>query len=393
MSSVPAGGGRIAARFVALPSGDWLSPGEILWDRAGRIVALRRWRGRAPADVAVLPGLVDAHAHLQLPAVDAAARGFVPWIGAVMAARAAATPAAERATIRRAIACLTASGTTAIGDIDATGRAAAVLAASGVMARCYRELTGFHLDAAAARQLVRTRWQPSRATVAAGLSPHAPYSVSAALFQTAARRCRQLSIHCAETPEEQRFLRSGTGPFRDLLERLGRLPNGFRPPGLGAVRWLERLGVLRPTTQLVHCQELERGDAARIVAAGASIVVCPGTIEWFARSQPPVPVWLRAGIPVALGTDSLASNTTLSMREELRRAALAWPSLAPATLLAMATRHGGRSLGLVDAGRLRRGGRADFVVVPAGPSPANMLAAFVHGELPLLQVRCAGRGR
>ena len=393
MSQVPAGGGRIAARFVALPSGEWLCPGEIVWDGGGRIVSVRRWRGPAAQDVAVLPGLVDAHAHLQLPALTRAPRDFVPWVTAVMAARAATTPAAERATIRRAVDSLLASGATAIGDIDASGRVAAVLAAGGVQARCYRELTGFHLDARAARELVRTRWRPSLPPVAAGLSPHAPYSVSAALFAAAARRCRHLAIHCAETPEEQRFLRTGTGPFRELLERLGRLPADYQPPGIGAVRWLERLGLLRATTQLVHCQELERGDAARIAAAGTSIVVCPGTIAWFRRSLPPVPAWLRAGIAVGLGTDSLASNTTLSMRDELRRAALAWPELAPATLLAMATRHGAQSLGLARAGRIRRGARAALLVAPAVASGASTLTAFVHGELPLLRVLVGGRTR
>lgn len=390
---MPAGGGRIAARFVALPSGEWLCPGEIVWDGGGRIVSVRRWRGPATEDVVVLPGLVDAHAHLQLPALTRAPRDFVPWVGAVMAARAATTPAAERATIRRAVASLLASGATAIGDIDASGRVAAVLAAESVQARCYRELTGFQLDARAARELVRARWRPSPPPVVAGLSPHAPYSVSAALFQAASQRCRHLAIHCAETPEEQRFLRTGSGPFRDLLAQLGRLPADHQPPGVGAVRWLERLGLLRATTQLVHCQELERGDAARIAAAGTSIVVCPGTIAWFRRSLPPVPAWLRAGIPVGLGTDSLASNTTLSMRTELRRAALAWPSLAPSTLLAMATRLGARSLGLAGAGRIRRGARADLVVAPAAATPASTLAAFVHGDLPLLQVLGGGRVR
>lgn len=192
-------------------------------------------------------------------------------------------------------------------------------------------------------------------------------------------------------PEEQQFLRTGRGPFAELLRELGRLPAGFRPPGVGAVRHLDRLGVLALRTQLVHCQELERGDAALIARAGASIVVCPGTIEWFRRPAPPVPAWLRAGICVALGTDSRASNTGLSMQRELRRAAALWPSLSPATLLQMATAAGGRALGAVDAGRLRPGARADFCIV-AGEGPRErILAAFVHGRAPVLGTWLCGR--
>jgi cytosine/adenosine deaminase-related metal-dependent hydrolase len=92
-----------------------------------------------------------------------------------------------------------------------------------------------------------------------------------------------------------------------------------------------------------------------------------------------------------LGTDSAASNDGLSMRAELARAARLWPSLSPAALLAMATTHGAASLGLRGAGRLRPGGRADFLVVPALATPAATLAAFVAGELPLLAVVCGGR--
>lgn len=394
MSRIPAGGGRIAARFVALDATHHLAPGEVVWDRRGRIVALRRARGSVD-DVCVLPGLVNAHAHLQLGALvgNAPPPDFLAWIGAVLAARAAATPAAERRTTRAAIADLLATGTTALGDIDTSGHAAAVLAQGPLRARAYRELTGFHLGPAAAGRLVATRHavREGGGAVASGLSPHAPYSVSPALFRAAARCCRHLAIHCAEVPEEQQFLHTGRGPFRDLLERLQRLPAGFRPPGLGAVRWLHHLGVLRATTQLVHCQELERGDVDVLAASGATIAVCPGTVEYFGRTPPPVPRWLRAGIPVALGTDSRASNTCLSMLHELRRAAVAWPSLAPATLLAMATAHGGRSLGLPGAGVLRRGGRADFLVTAAGAAWAPTLRAFVHGELPVQAVVCEGR--
>jgi cytosine/adenosine deaminase-related metal-dependent hydrolase len=386
-----AGGGRLAVRSIVVDAWHTLTPGEIEWDASGRIVRLRRAR-RAETDLCLLPGLVDAHVHLQLAPLPArtASRAFVPWAKAVMAGQHAATGAELRQRARQAVSMLLRDGAVAFGEIDSSGHGLAALRGTAATGRCYRELTGFHLGADASRALVRERRLVASAAFATGLSPHAPYSISAELFAAARAASRHLAVHCAETAEEQEFLRRGRGPFRDLLAQLGRLPEGFRAPGLGAVRWLERLGVLLPTTLLVHCQELERGDVARIAAAGAPVVVCPGTIEWFGRTPPPVPRWLRAGIPVALGTDSRASNDAWSMRRELQLAATFWPELTPAELLAMATTAGGRALHLPGLGRLRRGGRADFVAVHAGGAAPRVVDDFVHGRSQLAFVVAGG---
>lgn len=383
----------LVARFVALDAHTWLSPGRIEWDASGRIVSLRRARnGERVRDVAVLPGLVNAHAHLQLEALARPVRSFLPWVRAVMASRAHKTAKDHRRLARQAMLELLASGTTAVGEIDSTGETPAALGSLPMAGRCYRELTGFHLRGAAARALVRERYATSRHDMLSGLSPHAPYSVSEDLLVAAHRRTRNLAIHCAELPEEQEFLRTGRGPFAELLQSLGRMPDGYRPRGCGAVRWLERIGMLRATTQLVHCQELERGDAQRIAAAGAPIVVCPGTIEYFRRTPPPVAAWHQRGISVALGTDSRASNRGLSMRRELALAARYWPELSPEQLLEMATHAGGRALN-GPFGQLRRGRRADFLTIPALGSPAETTAAFVHEEVPVETVVLAGRAR
>ena len=388
--SIAAGGGSLAARCVVIDAAHQLSPGEVAWDARGVVTAVRRARGPVE-DLCLLPALVDAHVHLQIEPLPEVERRFVPWVQGVLAARAETTTTAQCTTVRTLIRRLLATGTTTVGEIDSTGASRSVLARSPLAGRCYRELTGFHLDREGAARLVRQRLRPGTREVDSGLSPHAPYSVSGDLFRAAAAVCKHLAVHCAEVPEEQEFLRTGRGDFADLLARMGRLPEGFRAPGVGAVRWLERLSVLRATTLLVHCQELERGDVARIVTAGASIVVCPGTIEWFGRTPPPVPRWLQMGIPVALGTDSQASNATFSMQAELRRCTRLWPELSPAQVFAMATTMGGRALGLPRAGTLARGGRADFLAIPSRSGSVPTLERFVHGEAPLAFVVCRGR--
>lgn len=384
--------GSLRARLLCCAPDRWLAPGEIAWDANGRIVSLRRpRRGARVADLVVLPGLVNAHAHLQLAPLPTAVREFLPWVRAVIAARAGETPGSWTRRAAAAATALQRDGTTAIGEIDGTGHSAAALLRAGLAGRWYQELIGFHLDEIAAAASVRACLRVRAGGLARGLSPHAPHTASPALLRAAARGQRFLSIHCAETAEEQQFLHSGRGPFADLLRALGRLPPGFHPPRCGAVEHLARLGVLSPTTQLIHAQHLERGDAATIRASGAAIVVCPGTIRWFGRPLPPVPEWLHRGIPVGLGTDSLASNDRLSMRAELAAAAAAWPGLPPAALFAMATTWAARSLGIA-AGRLRRGGRADCFAVGAGTdSPEQALAAVVHAAAPTVATWTAGR--
>lgn len=370
-----------------------VSPAELAFDATGRVVSVRRARkGQRVRDALLVPGLVNAHAHLQLPALTQKPAGFVPWIGAVMARRSAMDARALAAATRVSLHDLLASGCTAVGEIDSTGSSPSVLARAGVPGRCYQEVTGFDLDADAARVRVRERLHSALAPATRGLSPHAPYSVSADLFAEASRRSRHLAVHTAELEEEQQLLRTGRGPLRELLTAMGKLPERWRPPGVGAVAWLERLGVLRRGTLLVHCQHLVKGDAERIAASDSAIAVCPGTIAYFGREAPPVLRWLELGIPVALGTDSRASNDGLDMRRELRRALDRFRGLSPLQVLTAATSAGGKALGMPGLGRLRRGSRADFALAACDDeSPDLAIERFVRGESALLGTWMLGR--
>lgn len=389
--------GALVARRIWIDAERSIPRAELVWNDAGRIVALRRLTAKAARgrlrDVALFASFVDAHCHLQLPPLGAAGpRRFLPWVRAVIAARAALRPAELVAGTRERTEALLREGVATFGEIDATGDSPRALARLRATGRVYQELTGFHLDARGARQRLRERRMNPPAGWHGGWSPHAPYSVSPALFAAAERSRRPLSIHCAELPEEQEFLRCGTGPFRDLLESLGRLPADFRAPGVGAVAHLERLGVLRGGVHLVHCQELERGDVARLARHRTPVVVCPGTMAWFARTPPPVPRWLAAGLPVAIGTDSRASNAGWSLRAELAQLGAWLPQLHDRDLLAIATVHGAAALHLPQAGRLRRGGRADFVAMAAdGEDEHAPLRALVRNLADPVEVRLAGR--
>ncbi|MFM1871265.1 MAG: hypothetical protein RL398_687 [Planctomycetota bacterium] len=389
--------GALVARRIWIDAERSIPRAELVWNDAGRIVALRRLTAKAARgrlrEVALFPSLVDAHCHLQLPPLgDDAPRQFLPWVRAVMTARAALRPAALVAGTKARTKALLREGVATFGEIDATGDSPKALEGLGATGRVYQELTGFHLEPREARRRMAERRVAPPVGWGGGWSPHAPYSVSPSLFAAAARSRRPLAIHCAELPEEQEFLRRGTGPFRDLLQSLGRLPHGFRPPGVGAVAHLERLGVLRPGVHLVHCQELERGDLARLVRHRTPVVVCPGTMAWFGRTPPPVHRWLAAGLQVGIGTDSAASNAGWSLRAELAQLGAWLPQLEDRQLLAIATRHGAAALHLPHSGRLCRGGRADFVAMAAAAEEEHApLRALVRNTENPVEVCLGGR--
>lgn len=380
----------LRVRFLWISPGISYAPGEI------RIVD-GRVRGIGPAGsgriapLVVLPGLVNAHAHLQLPALSRPRRQFLPWVRAVMKSRADAAEMDHLATGRAALSTMIRDGIVSVGEIDSTGLSPVVLRETPMAGLCYQEIVGFDLGRRDAAALVQQRSTPGSTWCRAGLSPHAPYSVSSELLRACKAHGRPLAVHVAETPEEVQFLQDGRGPFRELLEQLGKLPHRFRAPGISPLEYLDRARVLGPRTSLIHAQYLGPGDAELIARRGSPIVVCPGTIRYFRRRPPPVPKWLDLGITVALGTDSLGSNTVLSIRAEMAHARQMWPQLSPETILEMATHSGHRALSRPARSGLRRGGPASFLVLPWEGGLQDCLDALTSNELAPTEVWLRGR--
>ncbi|MFO1011431.1 MAG: amidohydrolase family protein [Planctomycetota bacterium] len=350
----------------------WIEGGALLV-RAGRIVEVlpnadrvRRRLERGVrvvelADALLTPGLVNAHAHLELSLLRGrVARGdtFSAWIGNVLRERAAAPRGFWKSGWSLGAARALATGTTLVGDIDSTG---AAFEARGPRPRirAYREV----LDAFDPRRtpaaVARLAARPSRrARTSDAVSPHAPHTVSDALLDAVARRARGaptwIGVHWAETAEEGEWLERGTGPLAALL---GRSP---REAGLAR---LARRGLLGARTALYHGNHARAEELAAIARSGATLVHCPGTHAFFTRAPVDVAAWARRGVRVALGTDSLASNDDLDLALELARLRRAAPELAPELAWDFATRSGARALGFEGrAGELRPGAFADLAV-------------------------------
>lgn len=374
----------VRARWVLPIDGP---PIEGAWVRLGGGVIREIGRGRPTdahtdlGDTALLPGLVNAHTHLELSWM----RGLVPpapampqWIAKLMAIRREQSPPeAEQARVAAdALAEARAGGTAAFGDISNTLATARVLDESGAAGVLFHELLGFapHDYEARARDGANAAQDAASGRIAPGLAPHAPYSTAPELFQAigdeAAGRRLPSSVHLGESPEEIELLLSGTGPLADLLKSLGVWRDDWKVPGCDPVEYLDRLGVLTPGLLVVHATQLQKPAIATLAERGCVIVSCPRSNRWVGVGDPPLDDFFASGATVALGTDSLASVESLDMFAELA-AARRVSAVSNARLLEAATRGGAVALGLDDHyGRIVPGLRGPLlaVTVPAGVS-------------------------
>jgi aminodeoxyfutalosine deaminase len=343
-------------------------------------------------NVAVLPGLVNAHTHLELSWM----RGQVPpsssmpaWAASLMALR--RTVSQEPADpIAGAIAEARTSGTSLVGDVTNTFATYEPLLDSQLSAALFRELLGFSApdpDAAvaAARQqiaeLTPVGWlRPS-------IAPHAPYSVSPALLRAIAAADASagtpVSIHLGESAQEIEFLRSGTGEWRALLESLGAWNPSWTPPACGPVEYLDRQGLVSGRLLAVHGVRFDDDDISRLRAAGATIVTCPRSNRWTGAGEPPIERFYASGVRVAIGTDSLASVDDLNLFTEMAEVRRLARTVPASRILRSATLDGAAALGFgEDLGTISAGKRADLLTIRVPSTVTDVEEYLVSGVEP-----------
>ena len=362
---LPIAGRPVAGGIVAVDRGAIVSVGA---DDGGDVEDL--------GDVALLPGLVNAHTHLELSWM----RGQVPpnqsmpaWAASLMALRRTVSHEPPE-PIGDAILEARRTGTCLVGDVTNTFATYEPLLDSELSAALFRELLGF--SAPDPEALVRTAQdQIASLTPVAWLrpsiSPHAPYSVSPALMRSIARwnGDRPLSVHLGESAQEVQFLRDGTGEWRSLLEALRVWNPSWTPPGCGPVAYLDGLGLVNERLLAVHGVQFSDDELARLTAARATVVTCPRSNAWTGAGVPPVDRFYASGVRVAIGTDSLASVADLNVFEEMAEVRRLAPRVPAASILASATLAGAHALGFGgELGSLEPGKRAQILAVrlPAG---------------------------
>jgi cytosine/adenosine deaminase-related metal-dependent hydrolase len=389
------------AAWVVPISGPPIRDGWVVVDR-GRIVALGH--GDAPhpevreardlGDAALMPGLVNAHTHLELSYLRgkvAPAREFVAWVRDLLRARRrledAAAPDIVAAVGRGIEECL-ASGSALIGDISNTLITFEPLAKSPLAAVVFHELLRFHEpeperfvdQACRAIDLL-----PGTDAVRAGLAPHAPYSVAPLVFRALRRAIDRRpflrsSVHLSESAAEVQFIARGDGPWRGVLEDLGAFDPGWVAPGVSPVQYLHENGFLDWRVLAVHGVQMSDADLARLARLGTTLVTCPRSNRHTGAGTPPIARFYASGVRVAVGTDSLASTPDLSVFAELAEMRRLAPAVAAGTLLDSATRQGARALGFEsELGSIEPGRRARLLAVAVPPRTDDVEEYLVSG--------------
>lgn len=326
-------------------------------------------------DTAILPGLVNAHAHLEFSDLQQplgpAGIKLHDWIAALIQLR--GCPGRDVAeVIRRGAAEAVQGGARLIAEIATTPWAGMALDA-GLEMVAFAEVLGLAAERAkrcldaAGEHLDRLEML---AGVHGGISPHAPYSTSTATVQRCVELARQrrlpLAMHVAESPEERALVEQGGGPLADRLRDLG----VFRPQcfgsGTGATgRLLEQLAAA-PRVLVIHGHDLRREEIDFISAQPhMRLVYCPRTQHHFGTAPGGFDAMVARGHPVALGTDSRASNPDLSLWNEVRWLLRTRTDIPPETVLAMATIHGAEAFGRSDLGRIAAGAHSGLIGLPA----------------------------
>lgn len=363
----------LTARWVVPVVGPPLEHGTITI-RADSLEAVEPF-GQRSADqdlgnVALLPGFVNAHTHLDLTGLRdrcPPTQDFTAWLRHVIELRRQRSSAQTMADIRLGAAECLRAGTTLVGDISAGGQSWDVLRDQPMRAVVFHELLG--LSRLRAEQAVESAksWLgrvAATTTCRPGLSPHAPYSVSDWLFGQAANLADQhrlpLTTHLGETRAEYQLLLDHSGPLREFLQGLG----AWDPDGL--VSFPEEVCLIYHDRSLPRVlAHANYADGTLLAVSQSSVVYCPRTHAAFGHPPHPFREFLARGIRVALGTDSLASNPDLDILAEARFIHQRYPDVPGDTLLRMLTLRGAQALGWGDEkGSLTAGKRADLVVLP-----------------------------
>jgi cytosine/adenosine deaminase-related metal-dependent hydrolase len=362
---------------------------------------------------AILPGFVNAHTHLEFSGLSRPLGQpgmlLTDWIRLVIAERGRSDTSRENA-IAAGVQESLGHGVTSIGEI-ATDDAIAYGRTDNPVRRSASDgrdcPSSGHIDTTHFIEVIGfSRARAGSAFAAAssrigalqrrgqgihiGISPHAPYTVSPELlrqlFALAVEHKLPVAMHLAESVEELEFLRSGSGAFLHLLEERSMwdaeaIPRLSRP--LDYLRMLAGA----PRSLVIHGNYLSRDEREFLSAHEdrMSVVYCPRTHDYFGHPPYMLAELLAAGVNVALGTDSRASNPDLDLLAEMRQVARLFPTLTPREILRMGTLAGAQALGRdVDVGSLTPGKMANLVAVPLSEEmrdePNEMLAALFQGD-------------
>jgi len=316
----------------------------------------------------VMPGLVNVHAHLELPSLSGnmRAQNYTDWVLNLLMMKKRLRKHDYVAAGRKNIESLIRSGTTTVAEICTHGISPQMLHKSGLRSVVYEEIIFMSEDIG---DLAIPRHGPASRLVEYGYSPHSPHTISEPalrlIHQRSIRRNFRLCMHVAETREETLLLQRKKSALARLYAA-ARWDMSLAPAGRSSFAYLHRLGILGPSFLAVHAVQADKADIALIKRSGAGIAHCPRSNHEIGVGTMALRQFLDAGISVGLGTDSLASSPTLNLWDEMRYALKIHrhSGVTPKDIFHMATLGGARALGLgQDIGSLEPGKIADIIAI------------------------------
>lgn len=357
----------------------------------------------------IMPGLVNAHCHLELThfpswkirkGIDYSPRTYIDWIIQVIKIRRALTDREIEQSILEGIRISLESGTTAIGETLSDTRFFSLYQRSSLAGRIYLEAIGqssARCESIMARiaECVSGSWD---SRIQPGVSPHAVHTLSPALFGAVAElsemKSLPIAIHLAESRDELDFLFDSSGPIAEKLYPFVGWKEHLPPPRRTTpVAYLDGFGLLTSRTSAVHCVHISPAEVEILQKRGVGAVLCPRSNERLDVGKAPVRRLKNAGIPLALGTDSLASNDSLSLLDEARFLLNQFPEdFTHSEALRVITLSGASMIGMERRiGSLDAGKDADFLVIEVkGPGKAGIEAAIIE-EGKILDVFLQGK--
>ncbi len=311
----------------------------------------------------LMPGLINAHTHLELSGMRGRAppgSGFVPWLEALQRARAEELEEERDAAVDVALDAMAAAGVVAVGEVTNTLAAVARLSRR-FLGTIWHEVFGLSPTTAlpSTRPATTLRYVPT---------PHALYSTHPDVVR-ALLGDEPMTIHLAEHAAERAFLRDGGGPLAAFFR--ARNLTAFEPPRLDPIGAARALGLLRPNMAVVHLADARPEELDGLAETGVTAVLCPRSNLMIETRLPPLLALRARGVPIALGTDSLASSPSLDPLAEARALLDRTPEVPASFLIAAATSGGARAIGWPGLGRLVAGSSPGLLHI-AGSVPTEL---------------------
>lgn len=383
----------LSSDFVLPISSAPVSNGAVLIEKdkilaVGKLEQLREEFPLAEIDefgeAVIMPGFVNAHSHLELTAMrgflDDLEDDFSSWLITLSKTRAEKlTDEDIEISAKWGVLEGLRAGVTCFADIGRYGKAGfEALKKTGLRGIVFQE-TEFspkneeaENDFAKLEEKFLTLRETETSLVKAGISPHAPYTVSRRLFEIIAdyalRENVKLSIHAAESKEEINFMRFGKGFLAGVYAKLGLT---WETPKVASIEYLEQTGILQAQPLLAHCVYVNERDIGIIKESDSRIAHCPKSNAKFGHGVAQLEEFLDCNLRVGFGSDSVASNNTCDILEESRFAALFARArdskkkfLGAPEIIETATLGGARAIGLEsEIGTLEPGKQADVIVI------------------------------